>query len=336
MFRSEGGAVGISDLRTLRQILPTSSLLPEAVGNDEWGFHKAGSGPQGGGMWLDEAGWAPLFVNGSAKDMASMNDVIRASQFAQAEAYRFIYQSGRRKKPHRSLLAIWTYDEPWPNAEHGSIIDYYGRPKMAYYAVKQACKMVDISLSYSDVWTPAGEALKISLWLDNELPSKIRLPGDFAYRVEYFDITGDAVAPAIQGTRHLVLNASANRHVSEFTPPTIRHDQPEGSVIIIRTSLVNQTGGNLMVSHDYTFVVAKARPTAPFESLLSASPVNLTAGIASNNNHDTIVTVSSAPDSAVCAIFVKLTLQYKNGTDIPYAIFSRNHFWLKVSSMRTV
>jgi hypothetical protein len=93
--RSEGGAVGISDLQTLKQILPSSSLTPETVGDDEWGFHKAGTGPQGGGMWLDETGWAPLFVNGSAKDMGSIVDVVRASQFAQAEAYRFIYQSGK-------------------------------------------------------------------------------------------------------------------------------------------------------------------------------------------------------------------------------------------------
>jgi hypothetical protein len=95
-----------------------------------WGFHKAGSGPQGGGMWLDEAGWAPLFVrDGKASSFSSMQDIVRASQFAQAEAYRFIYQAGRRRKPHRSLMAMWTYDEPWPNTEHGSIIDYYGRPK---------------------------------------------------------------------------------------------------------------------------------------------------------------------------------------------------------------
>ena len=230
-------------------------------------------------MWLDEAGWAPLFVNGSAKDMASIGDVVRASQFAQAEAYRFIYQSGRRKKPHRSLLATWTFDEPWPNAEHGSIIDYYGRPKMAYYAVKQACSMVDISLSYSDAWTAAGEELKASLWLDNEFPHEIRSPADFTYKIEYFDISGVAVAPTVHGTRQarhtisssfvlaltltnlhiqqLVVGASSNLGVSEFTPPLIdRHDMVNGSVIVVRTSLVNSTNGFLMVSHDYTFAVA--------------------------------------------------------------------------------
>ena len=44
-------------------------------------------------------------------------------------------------------MAMWTYDEPWPNSVHGSIIDYYGRTKMAYYAVKQTCAMVDVSPS---------------------------------------------------------------------------------------------------------------------------------------------------------------------------------------------
>eukprot|EP01052_Picozoa_sp_SAG31_P040770 SAG31_NODE_5994_length_2222_cov_1.551107_1_plen_440_part_00 len=328
LCRSEGGAVGISDMRTLKQILPNSSLNPQAVGDDEWGFHKAGTGPQGGGMWLDEGGWAPLFVNGSAKDMGSIVDIVRASQFAQAEAYRFIYQSGRRKKPHRSLLATWTYDEPWPNAAHGSIIDYYGRPKMAYYAVKQACKMIDISLSYSDVWTRPGEALRISLWLDNELPREIRSPADFTYSIEFFDITGGTVAPSIRGTRQLVLSPSSNLRVSDFAPPVISNDQPEGAVFIIRTSLLNKMDERLTVTHDYTFVVAKSRPVAPFASLLTAPATDLT--IATGNGTSGYITVSSAPGATACAIFVKLTLQFKNGTDVPYAIFGRNHFWMKV------
>lgn len=71
---------------------------------------------------------------------------------------------------------------------------------------------------------------------------------------------------------------------------------------------------------------AKARPVAPFASLLSAPTVVLTVSTVSSNT----VTVSSAGASAACAIFVKLTLQFKNGTDVPYAIFGRNYFWLTV------
>ena len=65
---------------------------------------------------------------------------------------------------------------------------------------------------------------------------------------------------------------------------------------------------------------------APFASLLSAPAVSLTVSTASSST----VTVSSAGGSAACAIFVKLTLQFKNGTDVPYAIFGRNYFWLTV------
>eukprot|EP01043_Picozoa_sp_COSAG02_P046461 COSAG02_NODE_4347_length_5471_cov_2.563477_4_plen_193_part_00 len=190
--------------------------------------------------------------------------------------------------------------------------------------------MVDISLSYSDIWTTPGSAFKISLWLDNELPRDIHSSTDFTFRVEYFDVAGVAVAPAVQSTHQLVLRGSANLRVSDFAPPVINNNQPEGSVLIVRTTLVNKTDGSLMVSHDYTFAVAKTRPVAPFASLLSAPTTNLAVATSTNNT----VVVSNARDSVVCAIFVKVTLQFKNGTDVPYAIFDRNHFWLKVSCMR--
>ena len=28
-------------------------------------------------------------------------------------------------------MASWTFDEPWPNAAHGCVIDYYGQTKHA-------------------------------------------------------------------------------------------------------------------------------------------------------------------------------------------------------------
>jgi hypothetical protein len=46
---------------------------------------------------------------------------------------------------------------------------------MAFYAVKPACAMVDVSLSYSDVWTPPGQPMNISLWIDNELDEDLEL-----------------------------------------------------------------------------------------------------------------------------------------------------------------
>ena len=353
---SEGGAVGMSDLETLREILPPSSLTPSAVGDSLWGFHKAGSGPQGGGMWLDEAGWAPLFVSdGKAASFRSMQAVVRASQFAQAEAYRFIYQAGRRRKPHRSLLATWTFDEPWPNAAHGSIIDYYGRPKMAFSAVKAACAMVDISLSYSDVWVLPGKPMNVTLWIDNELHEDLEL---LQVTVEFFDLHGAQVAPDFvtgQGCPSVncwdapfpcsvCVNASANVMLQHFGPS--RRTLPAGldGVMFVRASLYGQAPENgtmdnaLLSRHDYTFAVAKTRPVAPFASLLDAPAANFTIERADGGSVE-VANAAGAP----CALFVKLTLRLRHedgnlraSTDVPYAIFARNHFVLRPSEVLRV
>ena len=337
---SEGGAVGMSDLETLREVLPPASLHPSAVGDDMWGFHKAGTGPQGGGMWLDQGGWAPLFTNGSASAFRSIQDVVRASQFAQAEAYRFIYQSGRRRKPHRSLMAMWTYDEPWPNAAHGSIIDYYGRPKMAYYSVKQACAMVDISLHYSNIWVSPGERLGVSVWVDNELDHALERP---MITIELFDLRGRQVATGFEAGQGcpgfrphtkcgLVINASSNAGGATF-PGSPRDGlgpipaSLEGTVIFVRASLFAQDN-SLLASHDYAYSVAKSKPVAPFASLLNAPEADfaITSGCATGEAG--CVTVQNDAE-APCALFVKLTLRAESGSSIPYAIFERNHFILR-------
>ena len=142
----------------MRRILPEQSLLPASVGDSMWAHHKAG-------MWLDEDIWAPLFAPPAAAPFAApsaasfpdLDTIVRVSQFAQAEALRFAYQAARRRKPHRSLMASWTFDEPWPNAAHGCIVDYYGLPKMAFYWVRDALRMVDVALAYSDIHTPVGQ-----------------------------------------------------------------------------------------------------------------------------------------------------------------------------------
>ena len=101
---------------------------------------------------------------------ASLEEEVRASQWLQAEAYRFIYQAARRRKWHRSAMVAWALNEPWPNAAHQSLLDYYGHSKHAYYSVKQSLGMLDVALEYynltvvADGITPLGEAL----WIDSE------------------------------------------------------------------------------------------------------------------------------------------------------------------------
>lgn len=94
---SEFGSNAISDIQTLRHVMPAASLTPATVGDTMWGVHKAG-------MWLDEALWTAVFAppssptvdsaDESASPFSSMEEIVRVSQWVQAEGYRFAYQAG--------------------------------------------------------------------------------------------------------------------------------------------------------------------------------------------------------------------------------------------------
>jgi hypothetical protein len=189
---SEFGSNAMSDIQTLRHVMPAESLTPATVGDSMWGVHKAG-------MWLDQGLWtaafAPASVSPAAADAVgaapfrSMEEIVAISQWIQAEAYRYAYQAGRRRKWHRSLMASWTFDEPWPNAAHGCVVDYYGLSKMAFYTVRQSMAMLDVSLSYSDVHAAPGKQLPVTVWVDSELAAARQCAVD----VQYFTPRGEVL-----------------------------------------------------------------------------------------------------------------------------------------------
>ena len=89
------------------------------------------------------------------------------------------------------------------------------------------------------------------------------------------------------------------------------------------------------MSQSANFAVAETRPVAPFASLLDAPAANFTIVRADIRS----VEVANMP-AAPCALFVKLTLRRKyedrTSTDVPYAIFARNHFVLRPSEVAQV
>ena len=91
---TEFGATGLSDAATLRSIIDESDLMPtgKAAG---WGWHKADGNPFV--SWQAHDLYREIFMapNGSA-DFRSIEQEVRASQWLQAEGYRYAYQAARR------------------------------------------------------------------------------------------------------------------------------------------------------------------------------------------------------------------------------------------------
>ncbi len=81
----------------------------------------------------------------------NMEQFCGASMFVQADSIGYIMAHYRRLAPKASGCIIWQYNEPWPTGAW-SIIDYYGLPKMALYALRQSCAPVLLSLK-DESWT---------------------------------------------------------------------------------------------------------------------------------------------------------------------------------------
>jgi beta-mannosidase len=158
LLHSEFGCESAGNLATLRWIAGEAgdaALWPPEPTNPLWMHH-------GGDWWLKPESVAELF--GPLPDLATY---VRASQHLQAEGIRYALEASRRRKWRCSGALPWQLNEPWPNAAGTSLVDYFGRPKSAYWALRRAYRPLHVSLSYPTLsWTAEGE-FRADVWLHN-------------------------------------------------------------------------------------------------------------------------------------------------------------------------
>lgn len=161
----EYGAAGASSEYTISQTIPRGSQYPINSTNVDYIFHRAYDAVGPSAMWLTQDSYLPLF--GQPQSLA---EEVAVSQWTQMEGLRYANQAHRRRMPHRTMCAFWTLNEPWPNAAYGSVVDWFGVKKMAYYAgTRAAYSPVDVSLVYSSAFLVASEKLPvITAWVVSE------------------------------------------------------------------------------------------------------------------------------------------------------------------------
>lgn len=88
------------------------------------------------------------------------NDRLRKQQMLQCEWIRITFEAHRRNKWFSSGLVYWMLNDCWPAANGWSIIDYYAKPKPAYYTFKRCAQPVVASVENADG--------KIRVWISND------------------------------------------------------------------------------------------------------------------------------------------------------------------------
>lgn len=158
-LHSEFGVDGMSNYSALERCLSPENLRVQNMSNDVWRYH--------GEMWdthhRDQSLFGPI-------DADRLKEYILCSQLIQAEGLRYAIEANRRRAFRNVGSIIWQFNEPWPNVSCTNVVDYYGEPKLAYYALQIAFRRVNPSLRYEKLVYSPGENAAVQAWLSSDRP----------------------------------------------------------------------------------------------------------------------------------------------------------------------
>jgi len=151
---SEFGLQAVPAVASLRQFLGADELWPAGAG---WQRHNAGLAKlQRYARWFEDD-----------REPDPLARFVQASQRAQAAGLQVLIEHMRRRKGATSGLAVWQWNEPWPSI-CWSIIDYFGRPKLALETVQRVMQPLLVSLDYPLRAYAAGDLLVATVWVVND------------------------------------------------------------------------------------------------------------------------------------------------------------------------
>jgi beta-mannosidase len=161
----EFGVPGPASAELLLRIIPAGELFPPGPTPAWITRHGMRAWDGSATSWLEYETLVQYFgVPGSLEEM------VEAGQFLQAEGLKFFFEETRRQKPVCAMGLNWCYNEPWPTAANGSLVSWPAQPKPALAAVKAALRPVLASARPAKLRWQAGETFSADLFLLNDAP----------------------------------------------------------------------------------------------------------------------------------------------------------------------
>lgn len=174
-FISEWSIYAYNNYSCLRRIIPKEEIEKAPIGHDFDAFRA--SHPLINVERYCEPGLAPFnFMKASwygDLGKASVKDLSEYSQMGHAQTVGYAMEHWRSQFPYTGGQTFWTYNIPQP-ASSWNIIDWFGQPVMAYYAMKRANEPVHVVANTNWFsWGP-GDTFKASVWAINDGPVPIK------------------------------------------------------------------------------------------------------------------------------------------------------------------
>lgn len=163
LLHSEFGTPGALARASLNRFADDEAQWPPDDSNPLWIHH---------GSWWLQRHWIEAVFG----PVDNIDDYLLLSQWLQADLLGFASDSNRRRWPICSGSIPWQFNEPWPNAHCTSAVDYYLRPKAAYWAVRDAYAPVAVSLRH-DGQAVAGSLVRgtIHICADDDVAGSVEV-----------------------------------------------------------------------------------------------------------------------------------------------------------------
>lgn len=168
---SEIGCNGMPSFSSLRRFIPEGELTLDSP-SVSYHFAEAESLQKG----------IALFP------VKNLEEFCGASMLAQADTLRYIYEHYRRQANTSGCL-VWQYNESWPTCSW-SIVDWYQKPKWAYYWVKKASNPIHFSIKDQGWQLGAEDIFNCQIWLTSD-PHLDNFHGKYNFKL--LDLNGNEV-----------------------------------------------------------------------------------------------------------------------------------------------
>lgn len=243
LLHSEFGVDGCNNYLGLKRFLCEKNLkVYEMKENVVWRHH--------GEMWDTATRDREIFG-----DITDLKQLIKCSQFIQAEGLRYALESNRRRKFQNSGSIIWQFNEPWPNVSCTNLVDYYKVPKMAYYWVKKAYSQAHVSLKYEKLFYSRGEEFAGTIFIHNS-----RAEQKFRVIAEFLDIHGSIIK---KEEFNSIVSSNTARAISEVA---LCLSGLEKEIFFLKLRLYG-TSGEELSNNLYIFSLKKEEVFSPLLSM---------------------------------------------------------------------
>lgn len=157
MYHGEFGVNGCSDESTLERAMGARELEGYKEPSAAWVFRNFT-------WWNSYYREKDIFGEEGVRNIARF---VPASQLVQAEGLRYILEQNRNRAFRCCGNNIWQFCEPWPNANCSNLVDYYLRPKQAYYTVRNSNSTINVNLNYGRLYYEKGERYSLPVRVSN-------------------------------------------------------------------------------------------------------------------------------------------------------------------------